>query len=212
MVPSWLKANMSALYNMFSELAGVDKGVRGPRGLSAFGAFDDAAGSDPIVRRGDTVLVTFYANPAYQLDPFAHPDVDLQSRLQTAGFQVLKIDASALSGLLAILGGGWGDVLVTVKPLTSDYSNAYDVASTVAGAASASGFNVDFTKTRGAIVQRATTGQMLPTYEQTQYDPNRTIDKDYVKEVADQFGVSKVTLGLGAAGLVALLLFLSVKK
>lgn len=203
---------MSNLVNMFAEAAGVDRGVRGPRGLSAFGlaGFADVNDSS-VVRKGDTVLAVFNANAAYQLDPFAQPDRMLQTRLQTAGFQVIRIDASAISSLGSIFGGGRGDVLVTVKPITSDYANAYDVASVVAGAASASGFNVDFTTVRGSIVARAQ-GQTLPGYEQVQNDPNKTSQKDYVQEFADTLNMSKTTLGLAAAGVAALFLFLAVKK
>ena len=124
-----------------------------------------------MVNIGDTVLTQFYATFGFQLNPLAQPTSDLQTRLQTAGFKVLKIDATALSAVetgLTLGASGGGTVLVTVQLVSSAYGSEQDVASVVAGAAYAVGFDVDFSTVAGAIVGYASPSLGQPSSSQYQ--------------------------------------------
>ena len=89
-----------------------------------------------MVNIGDTVLATirtFVPSSAAFFDQAA----GLQSRLQQAGFRVLRVDDSGISWFNNYR---YGDLLVTLQPQSSAYGNANDVASIVAGAAYAAGY------------------------------------------------------------------------
>jgi hypothetical protein len=161
-----------------------------------------------MVNVGDTVLTQFNASFGFQLNPFAQPTSDLQTRLQTVGFKVLKIDATALSAVetgITLGASGGGTVLVSVQPVSSAYGSEQDVASVVAGAAYAVGFDVDFSTVTGSIVgySNPALGQSSSSQYQSLQNQSDSVQRsDWLDELAKTLGMSKTTLEVGA-GLLA---------
>lgn len=162
-----------------------------------------------VVRRGDVVLVEVKAAYPYFTNPLADIPGALRSRLASSGFQVISIDASALSGDVFTT-HNWGALIVSVKPLVTDYGSPQDVASIVAGAAYASGFSVDFNVVSGRIVETAGAGA-LPGYTGNVQTVQAT-GGGVFDDLASMLGTSKGTLQLGALALGAVLVISLVRK
>lgn len=116
-----------------------------------------------MVNVGDTVLVTI---PTYRTASFGALSA-LQGRLQQAGFNVLRIDDTALPWLGVL--SGRGQLLITLVPTTSSYATVYDIASLVAGAAYAVGFDIN-AGTSGQVIALAGPGSQ--NYQNLQNTPN----------------------------------------
>lgn len=128
-----------------------------------------------MVNRGDTVTVTI---PTFLtgIGTYGGARTALQQRLQQVGFQVLRIDDSALSYLGAL--SARGQLLVTVIPTTSAYGSVQDVASLVAGAAYAVGY--DIRAGAGGVVA-AQAGAGSQSYQDLQNTPPPLEDNDMLK-------------------------------
>lgn len=123
-----------------------------------------------MVNIGDTVLVTI---PTFLPTGFGAAQ-RLQNRLQQAGFQVIRVNDSGLPFLGVI--SGRGSLLVTVVPRTSSYSNVQDVASLVAGAAYAEGYDIN-AGANGQVVAFAGAGSQ--GYQNLQNQPPAAAPFDF---------------------------------
>lgn len=139
-----------------------------------------------MVNVGDTVLVTI---PTFLtgVGTYGGARTALQQRLQQAGFQVLRIDDSALSFLGAF--GSRGQLLITVIPTTSAYGNVQDVAGLVAGAAYSVGYDIN-AGAGGAVIAQAGVGSQ--NYQNLQNTPSPPEDDN----------LSKLLTGIGTPLLI----------
>jgi hypothetical protein len=152
-----------------------------------------------IVRKGDTVLVQLNAALPYFANPVADQIGTLRGRLQAAGFQVVAINAPAFTDAL-VQNHSYYQIVVSVKPVGSDYGDPADVASIVAGATQAAGLTVDFNSVSGRIVQSAAPGSTPPTYGEVQTQGS---GRGFLDDLADALGVSKGTLTVGGLAIAA---------
>lgn len=168
-----------------------------------------------MIHKGDTVLISIPTYwPGLLTVGASDPNQTLQSRLQQAGLTVLKVDA----GALPFIGGSLrarANLVVIVQPYSSDYANVQDVANLVAGAAYASGFDIN-AGASGQVVGYANPTAGQPSsggYQQVQQappaDPNA--NKSVFDDIAQAFGVSKTTAEIGVIGAAAAIVLVLIK-
>lgn len=161
-----------------------------------------------MVKVGDVVLVTVNVALPYFANPAADQVNALTSRLRTSGFEV--VSASDPFGDAIFAGHGWKQLVVSVRPVTSDYGAASDVGSIVAGAAQYAGLTVDFNSISARVVQTAQQpgrGPLppVPNYTDIQNLPGASgTQRGFFDDLSASLGISKGTLQIAGLALVAI--------